>query len=236
MKRTLSLILVAMMCVFMLTGCCLSHEWVEADCTNPRYCAKCDKTDGEALGHDVVEADCLNPSSCTRCGMTEGEALGHDWAEADCENAKTCTRCGETEGEALGHSYTGWKATGTDTMANTCETCGDKDEQPLDREFIGRQNMVGKWELTSLTMNETWFDYAPGWTLDIREDGTFDFKLTELETGEITYVEFYDGDNMDFYVFDGDTNGGSYSLNYEPVEDVIYIIGQEFFKFTRVEE
>ena len=41
---------------------------------------------------------------------------------------------------------------------------------------------------------------------------------------------------MDFYVFDGDTNGGSYSLNYEPVEDVIYIIGQEFFKFTRVEE
>ena len=86
MKRTLSLILVAMMCVSMLTGCCLSHEWVEADCTNPRYCAKCDKTDGEALGHDVVEADCLNPSYCTRCGMTEGEALGHDWAEADCKN------------------------------------------------------------------------------------------------------------------------------------------------------
>ena len=44
MKRALSLILTVMLCMSMLAGCCLSHEWVEADCIDPKTCSKCDKT------------------------------------------------------------------------------------------------------------------------------------------------------------------------------------------------
>ncbi len=42
----------------LLTGCCMSHEWKEATCTEPKTCTKCDKTEGEALGHTWVEATC----------------------------------------------------------------------------------------------------------------------------------------------------------------------------------
>lgn len=105
------------------------HQWVEATCTEPKKCAECDETEGEAFGHDWVEASCTEAKTCSRCGATEGEALGHqaskvtctdgavcerckeeipalghDWVEATCKEAKKCSRCGETEGEALGHS------------------------------------------------------------------------------------------------------------------------------------
>lgn len=236
MKRAISLIMAAVLCVAMLSGCCLSHEWTEADCENPKTCAKCEKTEGEALGHDWAEASCANPKTCGRCGKTEGDALGHDWAEADCENPKTCGRCSQTEGEALGHSYSGWEAVGTDTMASTCAVCGEKQEKPMDREFIGRQQLVGKWELTSVTLNGMWFDLKLDWTLEFHEDGTFDFVTNEEESGEIVYVEFYDGENLDFYVFDGNTAEHSYNFNYEPVEDVVFIAGGEFYKFTRIVE
>lgn len=234
--KKMRILAIFLVLALVMTGCCLKHEWVEADCLTPKTCAKCEKTEGEALGHDWADATCTAPKTCGHCGETEGDALGHDWAEADCVNPKTCGRCGETEGEALGHSNSGWKATDADTMANTCTVCGFAEEKPMDREFIGRQQILGKWELTSITMREVWFDYAPGWTLEFFEDGTFEILLTDVASGEVVYVEFYDGDKMDFYVFDGNTAENSYSINYEPEEDVIYIIGSEFFKFTRVAE
>lgn len=236
MKRALSLILTVMLCMSMLAGCCLSHEWVEADCIDPKTCSKCDKTEGEALGHDWEEADCVDPKTCSRCGETEGQALGHDWIEADCLTPKTCSRCAETEGEALGHSYSPWEATENETMVSTCSSCGDVQEQPVDRELIGRQQLVGKWEQTSLTLSGMWMDYSLDWTLEFREDGTFVFEHGETENGVLTYVEFYVGEHMNFYVFDGDTAESAYSFNYEPAEDAMYIIGSEFFKFTRVAE
>lgn len=236
MKRVLTLVLTIMLCLSLLAGCCLSHEWVEADCVNPQVCAKCEKTEGEALGHDWEDADCVAPKTCSRCDETKGEALGHDWKEADCVTPKTCSRCNETEGEALGHSPSGWEVTETDTMVSTCATCGDSQEAPVDREFIGRQQLLGKWELTSLTMNDMWFDYAPGWTLEFYEDGKFDFQTMDLESGEIVFIEFYVGEYMSLYAFDGNTEESSYSINYEPEDDVVYIIGSEVFKFTRVTE
>lgn len=38
------------------------HEMVEATCTEPKHCKKCDLVEGEALGHDVVD------DVCARCG------------------------------------------------------------------------------------------------------------------------------------------------------------------------
>ena len=236
MKKAITLILAIMLCLSLMAGCCLSHEWVEADCTNPKICTKCEKTEGEALGHDWADADCITAKTCTRCGETEGEALGHDWADADCVTAKTCSRCGETEGEALGHSYSGWEAAENDTMINACAACGDKQEAPMDREFIGRQQIMGKWKLDSGTVNGMWFTLNLKWTLEFHEDGTFDFQNAEPESGKVIYEQFYNGEQKDFYVFEGNVGDHSYNLNYEPVEDVLYIAGNEYVKFTRVIE
>lgn len=50
MKKVLA-ILIALIMVLSLTGCCLKHEWTEATCTTPRTCIKCGKTEGEPTGH-----------------------------------------------------------------------------------------------------------------------------------------------------------------------------------------
>lgn len=100
-------VLVALIAVF---GQC-DHEWVEATCTEPRTCKKCEKTEGDPLGHDWAEATCEKPKTCKRCHETDGEALGHsvsDWV-VDTESAcvekgsqhGTCERCGETVSEEL---------------------------------------------------------------------------------------------------------------------------------------
>ncbi|MBE6908098.1 MAG: hypothetical protein E7474_00615 [Ruminococcaceae bacterium] len=39
-----------------------AHKWQAADCTTPKTCTVCGKTEGEALGHDFVD------NVCTRCG------------------------------------------------------------------------------------------------------------------------------------------------------------------------
>lgn len=41
------------------------HQWIEADCTTPKICAVCGKTEGERLGHKFVE------NVCTVCGKYE---------------------------------------------------------------------------------------------------------------------------------------------------------------------
>lgn len=52
------------------------HEWVEADCTHPRTCAKCGKTEGEALGHHYVD------NVCEVCGAYKKPFY---FTGADCE-------------------------------------------------------------------------------------------------------------------------------------------------------
>lgn len=105
----------------MFTGCCMSHEWKEATCTESKTCAKCGKTEGEALGHTWVEATCAEPKHCSVCGETEGEALAHTWVEATCTEAKHCSICGETEGEPLEHTLT----EANYQQAAICEVCGE---------------------------------------------------------------------------------------------------------------
>lgn len=91
----------------LLSGCCLSHEWVEADCTAPKTCAKCAKTEGEALGHQWADATCTAPKTCTSCAATEGESLEHTFGEEEVQSTdyvnatvllvKTCADCGAQE-------------------------------------------------------------------------------------------------------------------------------------------
>lgn len=100
MKKLLVMIL-ALSCLLMLTGCCFHSEWYAADCDTPKTCVKCGETEGEALGHTWVDADCVAPKTCSACRLTEGEALGHTWVDATTEAPKTCTTCSATEGERI---------------------------------------------------------------------------------------------------------------------------------------
>ncbi len=119
MKRFFAIVLVVLM-VFALSGCCLKHDMQPATCTQPSTCSKCGKTEGEALGHTAVDDPAREPT-CTETGLTAGKhcsvcgevlqaqeeipALGHAWEEATFSRAMTCRVCGETEGEPLGAEF-----------------------------------------------------------------------------------------------------------------------------------
>lgn len=109
--KRLGLVVVSCILAFNLVGCCITHEWKEATCTEPKICTKCNKTDGNALGHEWKEATCTEPKTCTRCGKTEGAALGHSLDEftiiseaTHTENGikeATCSRCGVSIQESV---------------------------------------------------------------------------------------------------------------------------------------
>lgn len=107
MKKKIALTLALLITLSLaLTGCCLSHEWVEATCTEPKTCSKCGETEGEALGHTWNDATCTAPKTCSVCAETEGEALGHTEGEWETVEPATliqagsqrqlCSVCGET--------------------------------------------------------------------------------------------------------------------------------------------
>lgn len=118
-KKLISGLLIIASAVF-LQGCCMSHEWKDATCTEPKTCIKCGTTEGAPAGHNWNAATCEAPKTCTVCGITEGDALGHTWADATCTSPKTCSVCGKKEGEPLGHSW----VNATCQTPKTCSVCG----------------------------------------------------------------------------------------------------------------
>lgn len=101
MKKKIILSISFLSIMMMLSGCCISHEFAPATCTEPPTCIKCGYTEGEALGHEWVEATCTVPKTCSRCGETEGEALGHNLTKATYQDAPVCKVCNETIGDVL---------------------------------------------------------------------------------------------------------------------------------------
>lgn len=100
-RKVFALVVVVCISLFTLSGCCLQHDWVEADCTHPKHCSKCDKTDGDPLGHKWRDATCTKPQKCSRCGETKGKPLGHNPGEWEVskddwtKEVRYCTVCGE---------------------------------------------------------------------------------------------------------------------------------------------
>lgn len=132
MKKNILLFISLIFAIGILSGCCLSHNWKEATCTEPRKCANCGATEGEALGHDWKEATCDTSKICIRCGETYGEPLGHQWREATCEHPKTCTVCGIEVGECMEHS---WLAA-TCQRPQRCAVCGLKEGGTLAHTWV----------------------------------------------------------------------------------------------------
>lgn len=99
-------IILFLLCIWLLTGCCAHEQWIDAACLTPKTCAECGKSKGEPLGHTWQEADCITPRTCTLCGITEGEHLDHDWQEATCQTPLLCRRCDLTIGSVTDHCFT----------------------------------------------------------------------------------------------------------------------------------
>lgn len=102
--KKVCLIVLSLIMLLVFSGCCLSHEWVEASCAAPKTCSKCAKTEGEPLSHQWKEATCTAPKTCTSCGLTEGGKLPHkfgkeeiepDYVQATALLVRTCGDCGE---------------------------------------------------------------------------------------------------------------------------------------------
>lgn len=116
-KRIICLTLVILLSLI-LAGCCLSHEWVDATCTAPKTCSKCEKTEGDALGHNWNEATCTTAKTCSVCSLTQGQEKGHIWVEATCTTPKTCITCDTTEGTERGHQTSDWELTSEPANGN----------------------------------------------------------------------------------------------------------------------
>ncbi len=145
MKKKLALLSLVLVCVMLLSACGCEHEWIKADCENPKTCELCGETEGEPKGHDWKDATCDDPKTCAKCDATEGEALGHTWVDATCAAPKTCSACGETEGEALAHTW----LDATTEAPMTCTVCGATEGDPImvDERFTTAacQDLFGTW-------------------------------------------------------------------------------------------
>lgn len=79
-RRKHLVILTLIACTF-LAGCACQHDWRDATCTEPKICAKCGETEGDALGHNWGEWEVSIEATPTSDGLKE----------------RTCTLCGEKE-------------------------------------------------------------------------------------------------------------------------------------------
>lgn len=78
-RKILTLAAIAVM-AFGLTGCCISHDWQDATCTQPQTCSKCGKTIGEPLGHEEgTPANYQTGPLCVRCEEELGDKLQGDF-------------------------------------------------------------------------------------------------------------------------------------------------------------
>ena len=146
MKRIIATMLVCILLLPMLVGCCLSHDWQAATCQAPETCAKCGKTQGEILPHNWEKATCEKSETCTQCGATQGDPLGHEWQAATCEAPETCAKCGKTQGEALGHLIQPEIIEEGNLLVGTCTNCNTVVKEEFVWEELGDIFLLGDWK------------------------------------------------------------------------------------------
>lgn len=119
MKKMLSVFIIIILCFAVLSGCdkC-EHQWVDANCKDPKTCSLCGAEEGKKLGHQWQEANCENPEICSVCGVKTGEPLGHHYESVVLEptmfeagyTTYTCINCGHSyvddHTEPLGYEIT----------------------------------------------------------------------------------------------------------------------------------
>ena len=204
------MLLVIVLCVSLFTGCCLKHDWEEADCVHPKTCLKCGKTEGEALGHDWIDATCSAPKTCSVCDKTKGEALPHTWVLGDCVTPTTCSVCGIDDGKPIGHEFGAYwlvDVNGSAQKRQDCTVCGHIDMTVPDWEDLSDDIILGKWYLDDYSIDRGEV------TLEFFADGTFVYHVFD----EDQHYEWYSdiGNTSGFYepkVFPSGTVACFYSI------------------------
>ena len=189
MKKRLLVLMLALICVMLLSACGCKHEtWLDADCTTPKTCADCGETEGAPLGHSWLAATCENAKTCEICGEGTGETIGHKWTDAVCDMPKRCEFCGLKEGEALGHAW----VDATTEEPKTCETCGLTEGERIitDERFTtaATADIQGVWFYDAHISSDTMygeqdvipdyveFDITMQYILEFRIDGTMSYR------------------------------------------------------------
>ncbi len=153
--------------IISMTACCISHEWIEANCTSPRTCSK--------------------------CGKTEGEPLGHKWKDADCTTPKTCSVCGETEGEPLGHQFGEWEPLNSEKIGykekRICSVCSEEETRNMPRKTPQKKTVISTEKgmlMSTKEFAEYLIDYLPEgcYITDLYDDG-FNIQGDAYATVEI---------------------------------------------------
>lgn len=139
------------------------HDWRDATCTEPRTCAICGRTEGDALGHSWQPATCTEPETCERCGVQQGKPVGHkvkEWktqTEATCANegiaVGKCVNCGEEQKQNIPkteHSFGDWvvdkeaSCTEKGSQHRVCAQCGKTETQDI----AMLDHTEGEWTVT----------------------------------------------------------------------------------------
>ena len=184
MKRIIATMLVCILLLPMLAGCCLSHDWQAATCQAPVTCAKCGKTQGEILPHNWEKATCEKSETCTQCGATQGDPLGHEWQAATCEAPETCATCGKTQGEALGHIIQPETIEEGNLLVGTCTNCNTEVRETIDVwEEFADNILLGEWECIGYQTTSDGRQYYPekGDHIVFHEDHTFSVQFAAKE-------------------------------------------------------
>lgn len=140
MKKYICAMLLVALAALSLTACSCEHDWLNATCTSPVICSRCEETAGDPLPHTWQDATCTTPKTCSVCKTTEGTAVDHSWENATCTAPKICSVCNLTEGYALGHSW----QDATYTTPKTCSTCGETEGTVAVRACLLCSNSVSR--------------------------------------------------------------------------------------------
>ena len=105
----------------------LGHDWVDATCTAPKTCSRCDAIEGNALGHDFAKVWSSDADghwhACSRCDAKDGEAAHTPGAAATETTPQKCTECDYIITPALGHTH---HMTPVAAKPATCTADGNK--------------------------------------------------------------------------------------------------------------
>ena len=182
MKRIFKLlaIICCMLMVFILASCewigrepqqttqkaTIKHSWIEADCENPRTCAKCGTTEGEALGHrpEADDGNCVTDTLCRVCDKVLAPGFAHTPLEddGDCTTEVLCSVCDNIAIEARENHEGGVANCVKGEVCDICDTeYGDiaPDNHSFDAELgectqCGLMIAIDATEITPEELNE----------------------------------------------------------------------------------